>query len=49
MVHLPVMAVIIQYKQKSIDFKDITIIYVKKTAYRVYLKDISKNKAKKNN
>ena len=35
--------------QKSIDFKDIAIIYVKKTAYTVYFKDISKNKAKKNN
>ena len=33
--------------QRSIDFKDIAIIYVKKTAYRVYFKDISKNKAKK--
>ena len=33
--------------QKSIDFKDIAIIYAKKTAYRVYFKDISKNKAKK--
>ena len=32
--------------QKSIDFKDIAIIYVKKTACRVYFKDISKNKAK---
>ena len=33
--------------QKSIDFKDIAIIYVKKTAYRVYFKDISKHKVKK--
>ena len=33
--------------QRSTDFKDIAIIYVKKTAYRVYFKDISKNKAKK--
>ena len=33
--------------QKSIDFKDIAIIYFKKTAYRVYFKDISKNKANK--
>ena len=33
--------------QKLLDFKDIAIIYVKKTAYRVYFKDISKNKAKK--
>ena len=33
--------------QKSTDFKDIAIIHVKKTACRVYFKDISKNKAKK--
>ena len=33
--------------QKSIDFKNIAIIYVKKTAHRVYFKDISKNKGKK--
>ena len=33
--------------QQSIDFKDIAIIYVKKTACRVYFKDISKSKAKK--
>ena len=37
--------------QKSIDFNDIAIlmiiIYVKKSAYRIYFKDISKNKAKK--
>ena len=33
--------------QKSIDFKDVAFIYVKKTACRVYFKDISKNKAKK--
>ena len=33
--------------QKSTDFKNIAIIHVKKTTYRVYLKDISKNKAKK--
>ena len=32
--------------QKSTDFKDIAIINVKKTAYRVYFKDISKHKAK---
>ena len=38
--------------QKSTDVKDIAIIHVKKAAYRVYFKDISKNKinkAKKNN
>ena len=33
--------------QSSTNIKDITIIYVTKTAYRVYFKDISKNKAKK--
>ena len=45
MVHLLVMAVMIQYKGQQI--LNIAIIYVKKTAYRVYSKDISKNKAKK--
>ena len=33
--------------QRSTDFKNIAIIYVKKTAYRVCFKDISKHKAKK--
>ena len=33
--------------QKSIDFKDTAIIYVKKTACRVYFKDIIKHKVKK--
>ena len=33
--------------QESTDFKNITIIHVKKTAYRVYFKDINKDKAKK--
>ena len=33
--------------QRSTDFKNITIIHVKKTAYRVSFKDASKNKAKK--
>ena len=33
--------------QKSVDFKNIAIIHVKKSAYRVYFKDISKHKAKK--
>ena len=33
--------------QRSTDFKNIAIIQVKKTAYRVYFKDISKHKAKK--
>ena len=34
-------------KQKSADSKNIAIIHVKKSAYRVYFKDISKHKAKK--
>ena len=42
MVHLLVMAVIIQYKSQQI-----AIFQVKKTACKVYFKDISKNKAKK--
>ena len=33
--------------QRSTDFKNIAIVHVKKTAYRVYFKDISKHKAKK--
>ena len=33
--------------QRSTDFKDIAIIYVKNNAYRIYFKDISKHKAKK--
>ena len=33
--------------QRSTDFKNIAIVHVKKTAYRVHFKDISKNKAKK--
>ena len=32
--------------QKCIDFKNITIVYVKKSAYRIYLKYMSKCKAK---
>ena len=32
--------------QRSTDFKNIAIVHVKKTAYRVYFKDISKHKAK---
>ena len=35
--------------QRSTNFKNITIIHVKKTAYSVYFKDISKNKEKKVN
>ena len=33
--------------QKSTDFKNIVIIHNKKSAYRVYFKDIRKHKAKK--
>ena len=33
--------------QRSTDFKNIAIIHVKRSAYRVYFKDISKHKAKK--
>ena len=33
--------------QKSTDFKNIAIACVKNNAYRIYLKDISKHKAKK--
>ena len=33
--------------QKSTDFKNIAIAHVKKSTYRIYFKDISKNKAKK--
>ena len=33
--------------QKSTDFKNIAIVDVKKSTYRIYFKDISKNKAKK--
>ena len=33
--------------QRSTDFKNIAIIDVKKTAYRVYFKDTSKHKVKK--
>ena len=33
--------------QRSADFKYIAIVHVKKSAYRVYFKDISKHKAKK--
>ena len=35
--------------QRLTDFKNIAIVQVKKTAYRVYFKDISQNKAKKVN
>ena len=33
--------------QKSADLKNIAIVRVKKSAYRIYFKDISKHKAKK--
>ena len=33
--------------QRLIDFKNIVIIHVKNSAFRVYLKDICKHKAKK--
>ena len=33
--------------QKSTDFKNIAIVRVKKSTYRIYFKDISKHKAKK--
>ena len=33
--------------QRLTDFKNIAIAHVKKTVYRVYFKDISKNKTKK--
>ena len=33
--------------QKSIDFKNIAIVYVKKSAYRIYFLYMSKRKAKK--
>ena len=33
--------------QKSIDFKNIAIFYVKKSAYRIYFLYMSKRKAKK--
>ena len=33
--------------QKSTDLKNIAIIHVKKSTYRIYFRDISKHKAKK--
>ena len=33
--------------QRSTNFKNIAIVHVKKSAYRIYFKDISKHKAKK--
>ena len=32
--------------QRSTDFKNIAIVRIKKSAYRIYFKDISKHKAK---
>ena len=46
MVHLLVMAVIIQYKGQQI-LKILLLFTMKKSAYRVYFKDIRKHKAKK--
>ena len=48
MVHLLVMAVIIQYKGQQI-IKILVLFMLKKNAYRVYFKDISTHKAKKIN
>ena len=33
--------------QKLTDFKNITIVHIKKTAYRIYFQHMNKNKAKK--
>ena len=33
--------------QRSTDFKNIAIVHIKKTAYRIYLQHINKHKAKK--
>ena len=33
--------------QRSTDFKNITIVYVRKNAYRVYFQYMNKHKAKK--
>ena len=35
--------------QRSTDFKNIAIVHIKKTAYRIYFQQMSKHKAKKNN
>ena len=42
--HIFVMGVIMQ---KSTDFKNIAIVHVKKSAYRIYFLDMSKREAKK--
>ena len=36
------------FSQKSIDFKNIAIVHIKRNAYRIYLLCMSKRKAKKN-
>ena len=33
--------------QRSTDFKNIAVVHIKKTAYRIYFQHISKHKAKK--
>ena len=35
------------FSQKSIDFKNIAIVHIKKNAYRIYFPYMSKRKAKK--
>ena len=35
--------------QRSTDFKNVAIVHIRKTAYRIYFQHMSKHKAKKNN
>ena len=35
--------------QRSTDFKDIAIVQIKKSTYRIYFQQMSKHKAKQNN
>ena len=35
--------------QRSTDFKNIAIVYIKKSAYKIYFQHMTKHKAKKNN
>ena len=35
--------------QRSTDFKSIAIVYIKKSAYKIYFQHMTKHKAKKNN
>ena len=35
--------------QRSTDFKNIAIVHIKKTVYRIYFQHINKHKAKKKN